>query len=157
MKNLLVNAAWCVTIFVGLLLGGLFGSESANVVVGSHPGSKAQSTQPVDELAQGLKLAAEKINQRGAVMVDSETRWDSASFKSPHELTYHFTMINFSSRDLDTQWLTNNLAPIVRDQACKSGQLNSTLKLGARYNYAYSGNDGQEIGRFGLTRAHCAL
>jgi hypothetical protein len=138
-------------IIVAAVVGGIGKEVAKSVFAPSTPTPK----QRENALTQGFSIAAQQINDRGPTMVDRDTRLDGASVGPGSRLTYHYTLVNHRSRDIDATRLTNILLPTVRQGVCNSKDMAKSLKYGATYVYSYSSSDGKRIAEFELRQSDC--
>jgi hypothetical protein len=85
------------------------------------------------------------------------TRLDKATIGPGASVTYHYTFPKYSSQDIDSSWLQQNLKPTVKNNVCNSKDMKLSLQYGALYRYSYSGGDGTPIGSFEIDRNDCGF
>jgi hypothetical protein len=121
------------------------------------PPSKNSQQQLEAKVIEGMNTAAQMINQQGPTMIDKETRIDRASVGPGAMFTYHHTFINYTSRDLDQNWLQTKLQPQVKKNVCANEKMKPTLQYGGIYVYSYVGSDKVKIGSFTIDRNDCGF
>jgi hypothetical protein len=141
-----------VVVLVAMAIGGTFGKLIGKSAFGP---SKPTPQQMEQALSEGLQKGAQQINARGPTMVDKDTRMDSASAGPGARMTYHYTFPNYTSRDIDANWLRTNLLPTVRKGVCENKDMAPSLRYGATYAYSYSGGDGIKITEFEVRQSDC--
>lgn len=103
----------------------------------------------------GFDEAARKINKAAPYMLDEETRVDGATAGPGGLLTYHYTLLRYSSNDLNAELINKYLYPGVKKPLCASSEMKSTLQYGGKFAFSYSGNDGIHIASFSIDRDVC--
>jgi hypothetical protein len=95
-----------------------------------------------------LQKAANEINRRSPLMIDSETRLDGA-IASDNMLTYRYTFVN-SDRGY---WRINaaTLKSAVIDRASSSPEIASLFKSGVTLRYIYNDRSGKLLAQFDVT------
>lgn len=141
-----------VAVVIAAAIGGGVGK-----VVGKAIFKQSQPTQKqIDEqLYEGFKIAAEQSNQRGPVMVDANTRLDHAEAGPGARVTYHYSLPQYSSQDIDSNSLMSSLYPEVRKKTCETKETKVPLGYGGVFSFVYVGNNGVEIARFEIGKKDC--
>ena len=137
-----------VLVFTGI--GGKIGKE-----VGQAAFSSSSSMEK--ELTAALAIAAKQINESAPTMVDEETRMDGASVGPAATITYHLTILNYSSSDIDSGLIRSDIFPSVKSGVCSNEDMKTSLQYGAKYTYSYSGKNGGFIGKFTIDRNDCGI
>lgn len=101
-----------------------------------------------------LSKAADQINAKLPMMVDSETRLDSTRPGENDSFDYIYTLVNYSSTALEVNTVSN-LAPQIISHSCSIPQMRKFLSLGITAVYIYRGNDGVEVGRIKVHERDC--
>ena len=147
----LIVIAIFATIIVAVI-GGFVGKKAWEIV--SAPSTPTQ--QEVEtKLIEGLTIGANEINKKAPIMIDNETRLDRATVGPGLRFVYQYTFPNYTSNNIDANWLYKNLQPKVTVAACS--EMKSSLEYGVIYVYTYSGNDGVEIARFEIGQKDCGM
>lgn len=85
-----------------------------------------------------LLQAAKEVNKSSPLMVDNETRLDSASILPDNIFQYNYTLINALKEDVDTEQLKDFLEPQITRQIAKNEQLkmfrDREVTMAYRYN-----------------------
>jgi len=151
MKKVLSALGIVFVIFVAAIAGGI-GKE-----VGKHMFTPDSPTADGIEkgLVQGFNKAAEQLNKDAPTMIDEETRMNKATVGPGAMLTYHYTFPNYSSDEVQSEWIRSDLRESVTSQVCNSKEMKPALQYGGTYKYSYSGNDQRVIGAFQITRTDC--
>lgn len=145
-----------IAILIAAVIGGGIGKQVGKEVSNAVFSPSKPSAQQIEEkLIEGFNKAAEQSNKRGPIMVDKDTRWDRSEVGPGARLTYFYSFPNYSSRGIEPGWLRENLKSEVKKGVCMSKEMKPSLQYGATYVFAYSGNDGAEIGRFELNKNDC--
>jgi len=108
------------------------------------------------KVIDGFNIAAEQINQSAPTMVDEETRLDKASVGPGVLLTYHYTLPNFVSDDLDANFI-NTVFAHTKEFVCTTKEMKPAMQYGGAYGYSYSSSDGVHIGEFIIDRDTCGF
>ncbi len=142
--------------FVAMIVAVLFAGGIGKQVGKAAFSPTKPSPQEIEvKLIEGLTRAAEQNNRRGPMMVDQETRLDRSAVGPGPRMTYFYTFPKYTSRDIERDWLIANLKPDVARGVCASQEMKPSLQYGAKYIYAYSGSDGNEIARFEISARDC--
>lgn len=97
---------------------------------------------------------AEKIGRGLPRMIDSETRWDSVAAGPADTLTYNYTMVHYTVRELDRQALSAFLADS-RKKICAMPDMQEMLKAGSVMEFKWSGKDKSSIAELHLAEDTC--
>jgi hypothetical protein len=138
---------------------GVTGSLAAAAIVvalGMSIGNAPPSMSPVEEVAEGFRMAADQINARGPVMVDEETSLNRAEAGPGARLTYFFSLPNHSSDEIDADRLVAGVRPNTITVVCQNDDMKVALQNGGTLVYVYSGKDELEIARFEVSGPDCA-
>lgn len=150
-KASLIVIAILAAIIVAII-GGVFGKQ---VWKSAFTTSIPMQQETETRLIKGFTKGATIINPQLPKMIDSETRLDRVSVGPGARAVYHYTLINYSSKDIDSDRLNKNYRPVVLKNVCSDKDMGASLKFGGIYVYAYSGNDGVEITRFEIDKKEC--
>jgi hypothetical protein len=88
-------------------------------------------------------------------MIDSETRLDRASIGSDGRFTYHHTLINHISTEIDATQLREALSPNIKAFVCSEDNMIKAMEYGVIYAYSYSGADGRKITELAIQKSDC--
>jgi hypothetical protein len=127
------------------------GSEFGDVL--SRP-SEPTPKQIEENLPGAIENAVQQINKKGAQIID-EIRLDRASAEPGLRLAYHYTLLNYTAQDIDPNLLYTSVQPNVKNGVCSSKNMKFYMQYGVIYEYIYSGNNGQEINRFEISKNDC--
>lgn len=105
-------------------------------------------------IAKALKEMAKEINQQTPIMIDSETKLQSA-LAVGKTLTYSATIINATSNQVNAQDLNRMVWGNINAIACKNKATRGLIDLGVSYIYIYFGNDNRIITRVVLNSYEC--
>ncbi|MBC7163161.1 MAG: hypothetical protein H5U26_13785 [Immundisolibacter sp.] len=152
MRKKVLTVFGFIVVLIAASIGGQIGKGVGKAAFSS---SKPTQQQIEAKLSEGFTKAAEQANARGPVMVDQDTRWDKSVAGPGARLTYFYSFQQYSSRDIERDWLLAKLQPAVRKSVCGSTEMKPSLQYGGTYVYSYRGNDGVEIVRFELTKHDC--
>lgn len=151
MKKVLFFAGIGVASIAAAVAGGM-GEEVVKKVFSP----KSPSSGDVQNaLIQGFNQAAEQINQGTPTMIDEETRMDKATVGPGATLTYHYSLLNYTSDEIDSGWINSGVRESITKHVCNREDMKPSLQYGGTYSYSYSGNDQKVIGSFQVTREDC--
>lgn len=148
-----MNRRSAVLKLAGMLLAVTLASAIGTYIV--KWSAKQKNAAMEAKLMEGFKFAADQINARVPKMIDSDTRLDKASVGPGLRLTYHYTLPNRKSDEIDADLMLSILEPDVVDKACHNADMKSTLQYGGIYTYVYSGKDGVQILTFDVEKEDC--
>lgn len=141
--------------FIGILIAGSIGGQ-----IGREVGKATvrPSSQEIEaKLVEGFTKAANQYNKQLPMMVDQDIRLDKATVGPGPRVVYHHTFPEYTSGDIDVDWLQTDLRPEVTRTVCANADMKKSLQHGGIYSYAYSGSDGAEIARFEIDRNDCGF
>lgn len=101
-----------------------------------------------------LQQAADVVNQRTPMMVDKDTRLDSAA-SGNQRLIYNYTLINYNASDLDREKFETALRPTLLKAGCQT--LKPLLSEGVSVHYVYKGKDAATVGSVILSPGDCGF
>ena len=114
-----------------------------------------ESTKERDEyIAITLRKLVKQMNDQAPFMVDEETRFTSA-VALEKTINTSYTLINFSSEEVDANVVNNHAWKHKNDIACKDKATRILIDLGVSYVYLLYGNDGRLITRVVLDKYKC--
>ena len=101
-----------------------------------------------------LKAAADAVNQKAPMMVDNDTRLDGAT-SSNNNLSYQYTLVNFTKEQLDPNAFASNLKPSLIQATC------TTMKIfyqnGVSVTFAYKDKNQQQISAVSIQPKDCGF
>ena len=80
---------------------------------------------------------------------------DKVSIGPRARINYDYTLINYSSNDIDKIKIHDNFLPKVRSDICGNDDMKKSLQYGGIYAYSYYGNDVSII-TIDIDNADCA-
>ena len=101
-----------------------------------------------------LTNAANTVNKTTPYMVDKETRLDSVVGIND-TFTYFYTLVNYTSKQLNAKKLEASLKPSITKNACSQPAMAVFFKNGVTINYNYKGKDGGFVLNISITPATC--
>ena len=146
-----------IGVIVALIVWAISGQIGREVGKAAFSPSELSQQEIEAKLIEGLEEAARQINQSTPTMIDEDTRMDKVTVGPGVRVTYHYTFPRYSSRDVDTDWLRQNLHPVVMKNVCNNKDMKLSIQYGATYAYSYSGNDGLRISSFTIDRNDCGF
>ncbi len=109
------------------------------------------------KIIEGFEKAAKEVNRTAPTMIDKDTRLDKATIGPGAIATYHYTFLNYSSQEIDPNWLQKNLRPVVMNNVCSNKGMKPSIEYGGIYIFSYSGNDGIKITDFQISLNDCGF
>ena len=116
---------------------------------------RATPTVSEEALYNGFKIAAERLNARGSVMLDDETSWDHSEAGPGARITYYYSFPNYASDEFAPDRLIEALKPGMVSDLCKNPEVRPPLEEGGVFTFVYAGNDAIEITRFDVSKQDC--
>jgi hypothetical protein len=108
------------------------------------------------EIENTLIENAKKLNQNLPIMLDPDTRFDTA-LAVGMEILYKYTMVNLTADSIDSEifraYLQSN---IIKSQKADKGAM-LLLKVGVACNYSYFDKNGILITKFKVDGAMCEI
>ncbi|MFZ9659607.1 MAG: hypothetical protein ACO29X_03560 [Arcobacteraceae bacterium] len=108
-----------------------------------------QSAAFLNEVASG-------INQQLPMMLDQETRADSA-IGLDKEIVYKYTLVNTNQNDFSPKDLINALKPSIKNSVCTTPSVKIFPENGVKMTYSYYSKDGKFIAEFTITPQDCGF
>lgn len=126
--------------------------------IGTSVSPQPEITQPSQmgqvSLQEDISGIVAEINADLPTMLDDETRLDSA-VGGDNLITYHFTLVNYSSSDIDSQLFHENVLPEIQSNICASPDVKKLLEKGLTLKHLYNGNDNRFVGEVITELADC--
>jgi hypothetical protein len=92
-----------------------------------------------------------KFNKVTPVMLDSDTRADSAVFVPPNILQYHFTLVNVKKEEFDTPQFLHYMKPHIVNQIRTNPEMEFLRSQRIIFEYHYSDKYGNHIATIVVT------
>ncbi len=141
---------------VGMALAAVVVVGIGVFIVRESPAYKQHKNSEVESrLIESFELAAEQINAQVPKMIDNDTLLDKATVGPGPRLTYHYTLLNRKSGEVDADLMLSILKPDVMNKICGNQEMKTTLQYGGIYTYSYSGNDNVAILTFDIASQDC--
>lgn len=150
----ILSALGLIAVLIAMAIGGVIGKQVGKVAISP---SKPTAQQVEDKIIEGFIIAANQFGENLPMMLDQDTRLDKVTVGPGPRAVYHHSFPNYTSRDIDENWLKTNLRPEVTRKVCASGDMKESLQYGGIYVYSYFGSDGIEIAKFEIDRNDCGL
>jgi len=154
MQKKLLAALGFIALLIAVSIGGLIGKGTVKSIF-SPPKPSPQEVEAT--LIEGFTKTANQYNQKLPMMLDQDTRLDKVTVGPGPRVVYHHTFPNYTSKDIDVNWLQTNLKPEIMRKVCSSTDMKKSLQYGGIYVYAYYGSDGGEINRFEIGSNDCGF
>ncbi len=91
------------------------------------------------------------------ITIDKKTRWDAVQGGPGENISYLYTLLNFSSSDLNANELEKNIFPNIKAAVCNSKNMQEMFDAGITAHYIYYSKDGVEVARFTISKNNCDL
>jgi hypothetical protein len=114
-----------------------------------------KASEVESRLTESFELAAEQINSLVPKMIDNDTRLDKATVGPGPRLTYHYTLPNRKSGEVDADLMQSILKSDIAAKVCSNEEMKNALQYGGIYSYSYSGNDNVSILTFDIVGQDC--
>lgn len=157
LKKLLGIIGSIATLFATLIAIGIGGDIGKIAGKAAFSSSKPSPQEVEARLIEGFTQAVNQYKPMFPMMLDKETRLDNATVGPGPRLVYHYTFIDYTSGNIDANTLSSNFRAGVTRKVCASSNMKKPLQYGGIYVYAYSGNDGIEVGRIEIDRNDCGF
>jgi hypothetical protein len=150
-STVLLGAALSATIGVGSSAQAA-GFGGAGGFFNSFLGQSGDANMSLDDT---LVRISEKMNRKMPQEVDPDTRLDKVSAEPGHQIAYHYTMLNISSKDLKTASFYKAFRPTLQKKVCAAEDLKMFFRNRVTVAYAYEGKDGRPIGKLAFSPKDC--
>ena len=108
-----------------------------------------------EEINRDLMQSSDDMNKNLPRLIDSETRLDS-TFVLNKVFFYKYTVINYAESEIDMDYFNNIMIPRMRNSACTSKSIRSTLENGVTYTYLYHDKEGRQFSSFDIKLNNCS-
>lgn len=123
------------------------------LVFGVQNNLKAQQQDAV--FMNVLTQAVNTMNDSLPMMIDRDVRWDSSSIVPGETMVYDYTLINYSSAQLDPTMFSQIITQTAVNEACTHPSLQIVYENGMSIQYNYYSNDDYLITNVEITPAEC--
>jgi hypothetical protein len=100
-----------------------------------------------------LVLTADMMNKSLPLMLDQDTRWDSAAVGPGKTLNYNYTLVNYSASQIDKTKFTKNNHKLLTQMVCNDVQI--FPKAGVLLNFNYYDKVNKLIANVKLEPSDC--
>ena len=140
---------------VGILVLGVFFAGAIGKIIGKR--SAQTFTAGVNEgaIEETLKQVAEDINKTTPMMIDKETRLDSAFFLSSHQIVYLYTLVNYSAEQISWDQIAAENSQRLTTYACST--MPFLMSKNIEVVYRYRSKDGRVLGDILVDSNRCKL
>jgi len=107
------------------------------------------------DLPEFLQTTVKMINEQLPAKIDDETQLVRTTADGT-KLTYHYVLINYTSKTLTTEEATAKLQPVVVQQSCSSPNLRPILDQNGSLSYIYTGSDATQIVKLDIDKSACS-
>ena len=95
--------------------------------------------------------AAQEINKSCPIMVDEETRLDSASVFSDNTLQYNYTLINWTKDSIDLESFESYMQPVILNNVKTSSDMKIYRDNKTSIAYSYNDMNGEFVSKILIT------
>ncbi len=106
-------------------------------------------------LTAELKNLAAEINATTPTLLGTEVRLDRVTAGPGTIITYHSTLVNFTSSDVNSARTKGMVEPGMKESICGDENLKAVLQYGAILQYKFQSNDGVPISSLKYDRTDC--
>lgn len=115
-------------------------------------GSSGQSTE--ERLQAEMFAAADQINADAPIMIDEDTRLESAS-AADRRFRYNYTMVSYEADELDPEVFASHMWPQLKSAVCTQEEMAVFMDNRIPVIYAYYGKEGREIATLTVEHTDC--
>ena len=152
MKKIILSILFLFLFIIAYFISGHLGREAVRYFIKSPQ----LTDQEIEQQAiQGFKSSLDELNATLPYKINEDTQIDHATVGPGARLTYHYTFLKYTSKEIDINWLNNGLKKDIIKQVCGSEDMKASLRYNAIYAYSYSGKNGNYIDKFEVTRKDC--
>lgn len=102
-----------------------------------------------------LQMTAKMMNSSLPMMVDEDTQWDSSSAGPGKTLSYNYTLINYSTTNIDSSIFANNIRPTITKTICTTPATQIFPDNGVSLNFNYYDNTHNLIAKIQVAPSDC--
>lgn len=141
---------------VFILLGLLFSLFIITAIFNPVEKNAGNKEEKITEVDKFLLKAANKINARLPLTVDSETRLDT-TFGYNKDFRYNYTMINYTAKEVESNTDAFRLEQLkqLENIACSSKEFAIFFNKGVSITHAYHGKNGALITVITIPPSQC--
>ncbi len=98
---------------------------------------------------------ADQLNARMPMTIDQDTRLDNILAGPGTRITYNYTIVTASSREVDRAALMNHLKTTLKSGVCSHPDMQVFFKNKVTVGYSYRASDGPFVGKLNITPRDC--
>ncbi|MEY4520571.1 MAG: hypothetical protein RLZZ499_3171 [Cyanobacteriota bacterium] len=102
-----------------------------------------------------LQMTAKMMNSSLPMMVDADTQWDSSSAGPGKTLSYNYTLINYSTTNIDSSLFANNIRSTMTKTVCTTPAIQIFPDNGVSLNFNYYDNTRNLIAKIQVAPSDC--
>jgi hypothetical protein len=111
-------------------------------------------TTKKDDLELFLKGVVKVANKQYPMMIDADTKLEKTSAEGK-TLTYHYTLVNYTAKELDAQIFEQSMRPNLLKQTCANASLRNVIDKGGMIVYQYNGKDQKGVSSMNINVSDC--
>jgi hypothetical protein len=147
----LVALVLVAAIVIGLLKLATHRSSSPNVPITDRP------VRDATDVRRALEIAADDLNQHPPGSPKDVVRFDRAFAGPGAQITYYYTVPDYSSGQIHADLLRKVAEPMLRRDLCAETAVKSSMVYGAKFIYVIRANNGGEVLRLEMNKSACGL
>ena len=70
-------------------------------------------------------------------------------------MTYHYTLVNYTAKELDAEMFKQNMTPNILKQICANPSLSTILDRGGVIVFQYNGKDQKSVSTISIKESDC--
>jgi hypothetical protein len=109
------------------------------VTAGSQSPVRAEQNNVIGAIGseEFLQTTAKMMNSSLPLMIDENTRWDSSSAEPGKTLSYNYTLVNTSAKDVYSSLFVSNIRKSVTNDICMTPATQMFAEYGILLNFNY--------------------
>ncbi len=121
------------------------------LVVGLATSVQAES----EDISAILVQTADMMNANLPMMIDQDTQWDSSVAGPGKTLTYNYTLLNYSSTEIDTEQFSSNIHEALVGTVCTVPVTKILPENGVLLNFNYYDSEHKLITKVQVPPSDC--
>jgi len=157
MTKTLISASGAAVATCGVFILMLFAVTNVQAagVGGLFKSLVGQTNADSLNIDETLVKMSQKMNRSMPQTVDGDTRLEKVSAQPSQQLSYHYTLINIRSNEIDTASFYRAMRPVLQKRVCAADDLKMFFRNQITVAYAYQGKDGEDVGKLAFSPKDC--